>query len=278
MAWSDRRYDEESGFIPRQPQDGLFLVLGITVGLHLLKVLLVGMHFVEEGTVERHLGVSVAGLQAGHFWQVFTYQVVHADIWHLLWNCVMLFFAGRLLEGLVGARRFLWMYSLCGVGGSIGAFFERGGYAPVVGASGSIMGVLVILMVMVPNLEVRVLIIDVRMKWLVLILVLIDIAYAFGDGRGVEDGKAHWTHLFGGMSGFCLAWVWPRVLQPRLTRYRSRQRRRESVRQLESALGTERELDRILAKISQTGMPSLSSAERRFLEDRSRKSQASRRE
>ncbi len=280
MAWSDRRYDDDSGFIPRQPQDGLFLILGVTVGLHLLKVLLTGMGFVAAGTVEEELGVSVAGLQAGHFWQVFTYQFVHADIWHLLWNCLMLFFAGRILEGMVGARRFLWMYVLCGVAGSLGAFLERGGHAPVVGASGSIMGVLAILMVMVPNLVVRVLVIDVRMKWLVLVLVLIDLAYALGDGRGAgatSDGKAHWTHLFGGVGGFSLAWLWPRVLQPRIERFKARQRRRDSVRRLETELGDERELDRILAKISQEGMPALTNAERSFLEQRSRKSQASRR-
>lgn len=276
MAWSDRRYEDDSGFIPRQPQDGLLVVLGLSVGLHLLKVLFVGTGTLEPGWVEQHLGASRAGLEDGHLWQVLTYQFIHGSIWHLLWNCVMLFFAGRLLEGMVGRRRFVGMYLACGAVGALGALLDAQA-RPVVGASGSIMGVLAILMVMVPNLEVRLLLLTVRMKWLVLAFTLIDLSFALGDGRGAEDGVSHWTHLFGAVGGFSLAWVWPVFLKPRVERARVRHERRAEVRRLEEHVSEERELDRILAKISAEGMPSLSAGERRFLEDHAKKSKAARR-
>jgi membrane associated rhomboid family serine protease len=277
MAWSDRRYEDDSGFIPRQPQDGLLIILGLCVGLHLLKVLLVNTGTLDAGWVERTFGASANGLADGHLWQALSYQFIHGDIWHLLWNCLMLFFAGRLLEGMVGRKRFLGMYLACGAVGALGTLFDAG-MRPVVGSSGSIMGVLAILMVMVPNLEVQLLIITVRMKWLVLAFTVIDLCFALGDGRGATDNVSHWTHLFGAVGGFSLAWVWPVFLRPRIERARKRHERRQEVRRLEARFAEEQELDRILAKITQEGMPSLTSNERAFLEAHARKSKAGRRD
>ncbi len=63
-----------------------------------------------------------------HFWkssafhpaQVFTYMFLHSLDWsHVLFNMFSLFMFGRLLEQVMGAKKFLIYYAFCGVGAAI---------------------------------------------------------------------------------------------------------------------------------------------------------------
>jgi len=63
-----------------------------------------------------------------HFWkssafhpaQLFTYMFLHSLDWtHVLFNMFSLFMFGRLLEQVLGAKKFLIYYAFCGVGAAI---------------------------------------------------------------------------------------------------------------------------------------------------------------
>ena len=74
-------------------------------------------------------------------WRLFTVLLVHdsSGIWHVGLNMLALWMLGRSLEPLLGRWRFLTLYLLSGLGGSVAvALLDFG--TPVVGASGAIYG------------------------------------------------------------------------------------------------------------------------------------------
>jgi len=276
MAWSERQYDEQSQFKLEQPTNAVFWLLGCMVGAHVLKVILVGVGAVPPGSTEYWFGVSDFGLKAGYFWQPLTYFFVHGDEWHLFLNCLVLFFAARLLESLVGSRRTAIYALSCAVIGSLGVFPEAGAGHPNVGASGGIAGLWVIAWCLAPNLQVSIFVAVVRLKWVCGVFLLWDVLRAFGGGHttfGSASPIAYWGHLYGALGGFLIAFVWPRFMAPRMRAAQQTVERKREVARIEREAGDERELDRILAKINTEGMSQLSEAERKFLKRRATKAQ-----
>jgi len=84
------------------------------------------------------------------FWQIVTYSFLHADVMHLVFNCVVIaLFAGE-LETLWGTKRFLKYYLFCAVSvgviyvviQSLGLSENSSIHDPIIGASGAIFGLL----------------------------------------------------------------------------------------------------------------------------------------
>lgn len=73
-------------------------------------------------------------------WTPFTYMFVHAGIWHILFNMLILYFFGPRVEARVGSRDFIILYVVAGLSGALFSFLTPG--AAVVGASGAILGVM----------------------------------------------------------------------------------------------------------------------------------------
>ena len=85
---------------------------------------------------------------------IVTSMFVHASIWHILGNMLMLYFFGSYLLGLVGERKFLLVYFAGGLLGNILFLLLGNEYATVVGASGALFAVMGTLAVMRPRLKV----------------------------------------------------------------------------------------------------------------------------
>ena len=72
-----------------------------------------------------------------------TYQLLHADITHLLVNGAWLLAFGSAVARRVGAMRFFLFATLCGAGGALMFLvFRWGELVPVVGASGAVSGLM----------------------------------------------------------------------------------------------------------------------------------------
>lgn len=277
MSAFDRPFSLESNRLT----DGLFWLLGITVALHVLKALLVGVGAVTEAEIHGLLGASPDGLRSFRLWQPLTAMFVHGGVAHLLWNMLVLFFAGRYLEPRIGTRAFCGVYILGGVIGSLACWIPLSSDLPLIGAGGGVLAVLLALAVVAPEAPVYAVLLTLRMKWVVTLLFAIDLGLAFGaSGQSVWAGDswrtAYWTHALGGITGVAWTWGWPQLMLPRIEARRSRRARRREIDQLEQELMDERELDRILDKISREGLPSLTDPERRFLERTSNRYQNSR--
>lgn len=72
-------------------------------------------------------------------WRLLTVALVHSSFWHVGLNMLALFMIGRSLEPLLGRWRFLTLYVLSALGGSV-AVTLLSFLTPVVGASGAIFG------------------------------------------------------------------------------------------------------------------------------------------
>ncbi|MCW4385818.1 rhomboid family intramembrane serine protease [Salinibacterium sp. SYSU T00001] len=74
-------------------------------------------------------------------WRILTTMLVHSErsFFHILFNMYALFIFGRMLEHAIGRWRFLALYLLSGMAGSV-AVLLISPMTPVVGASGAIFG------------------------------------------------------------------------------------------------------------------------------------------
>lgn len=73
-------------------------------------------------------------------WRMLTAVFVHQNILHIGLNMYMLWLFGKILEPMLGRMRYLVLFLLSGLAGSVGVFLIADPLQPVVGASGAIFG------------------------------------------------------------------------------------------------------------------------------------------
>jgi membrane associated rhomboid family serine protease len=138
-----------------------------------------------------HSLVSILGLQTVTFlqqpWTIVTNLFMHANIWHILFNMITLYFFGTFLIRLVGTRDFLIIYFLGGILGNIffmlfAMFIDQSlMFVPVVGASGAVFALGGALAVLTPKLRVFVFPIPVPMPlWVAVIGGFVLLIFAAG--------------------------------------------------------------------------------------------------
>jgi membrane associated rhomboid family serine protease len=149
------------------------------------------------------------GVNGYEFWRLITYQFLHGGYIHLGMNMMALYVFGPLIEKWWGPKRFLAFYLLCGACGAwLMAMFAfnpaliNGQNAWLVGASGSIFGVLVASAMLYPKDEVKLIIppMWVTVRKLAILFIALSIASMFvGYNAG---GNA--AHLGGALFGYLL--------------------------------------------------------------------------
>jgi membrane associated rhomboid family serine protease len=131
----DRDYMRQLDFGPRVP----FTVTLLIVNAVIFIIQLVVASFKPGPEIMgTYFALSLAGIKAGYFWQLLTFQFMHASWVHLLGNSLAIFFFGRSVETAIGGGRFLALYFSSGViGGLVQILFIllTGKDGPVVGAS-----------------------------------------------------------------------------------------------------------------------------------------------
>lgn len=80
-------------------------------------------------------------LSSGHLWRLAASMFLHIGLIHLLGNAIALFWLGRMAERLYGPLRYVGIYLLAGLGGSLLTALV-GASALTVGASGAIWGIM----------------------------------------------------------------------------------------------------------------------------------------
>lgn len=200
------------------------------------------------------------------FWQLVSYGFMHdtTGLHHLLFNMLGLYFFGTMVERQVGAKRFAIAYFGAMFAGGLAhvvAGWFGGAHLPVVGASGAVMGILLMAAVMQPQARVIFLIFPMTLKTLVMIVVGMDafsLIVEFRDGG--NDGVAHWVHLGGAAFGY----FWARKGLIHVD-WSERFERKRQVAQQERAQGEAMHMDELLVKINEKGISSLTDKERAFL-------------
>jgi membrane associated rhomboid family serine protease len=224
-------------------------------------------------------------------WTPVTYTFVHIGVFHLLFNMLAVFFFGPPLEERWGSREFLKFYFIAGLGGALLSFVFID--QSIAGASAAVYGVMVAFAMYWPENPIYIWgIFPVKAKWLVGFLVGLSLFYSVGGGG--SSGVAHLAHLGGAIAAFAYLksplapspWggrptakrqrAWKSALtglvrpdQPKSLEIPPRVA--TTKRDLHRSLD---EVDRILDKISEGGISSLTDEERKRLEEASRKFRA----
>jgi membrane associated rhomboid family serine protease len=89
----------------------------------------------------------LAGVAHGEWWRLLTSAFLHYGPLHLAMNMVSLYFAGSILEQVIGRWRYVVLYLVSGLAGAAGALYWTP-HGLTVGASGAIFGVLGALLVL----------------------------------------------------------------------------------------------------------------------------------
>lgn len=132
-------------------------------------------------------------------------QFAHADITHLIFNMMTLFFFGPVVEAVFGATGFLAIYAFSALGSTALtlAWRRRDPDYRALGASGAISGILFAAIVANPGMNVFLFFIPIPIPSPIF-AVLYLFASAFFMKREMGN-VAHEAHLGGALAGFLLA-------------------------------------------------------------------------
>jgi membrane associated rhomboid family serine protease len=216
--------------------------------------------------------VPALGLQRP--WSFITYMFLHGSLGHIFWNMLSLFFFGPRLEARLGGGSFLGLYFTSGIMGAV-LSIPFTPYAPIIGASGAVYGVMLAYAMFWPRDQILIWgIVPVEARYLVLFMTALSLFGGFSPSGG---GIAHFAHLGGFAGGYLFlkamrrgsgsakfrkqATITRKIETPATSLDRWRRIKRDGLHEVNRD-----ELDRILDKISAGGIGTLTPGEREFLD------------
>lgn len=230
-------------------------------------------------------------------WTILTYMFLHEGIFHILFNMLALYWFGKLFLMFFTEKQLVGLYVMGGFAGAlfyVAAFNIFPYFEPVIqhtvllGASASIMAIIVAVAMQSPNMELHMLFIgNIKLKYVAVIAVL---ASFFGITSNNAGGEI--AHLGGALTGYFFVvslrqgkdftkWLnklldffsnlfKPRKLKVKPTNKKGSSKMSDAEFNMNKARRME-EIDRILDKIKTSGYESLSSDEKKRLFEQGKK-------
>jgi rhomboid protease GluP len=181
-----------------KPREGYFvtpILIYLNISIYVLMVVS-GLGFISfKGQDLLNLGANYGPLtKGGDWWRLLTSTFLHSGLMHVLANMYGLFFVGIFLEPLLGRTKFLAIYMLTGLLGSIASIWWYDATVSV-GASGAIFGLYgAFLAVMLT----RVFPVEFGKAFLLSTLVFVGFNLLMGFAGGIDNAG----HIGGLLSGF----------------------------------------------------------------------------
>ncbi|MFV8372519.1 rhomboid family intramembrane serine protease [Flavobacterium sp. LB2P6] len=220
-------------------------------------------------------------------WSLLSYAFFHSGIMHIIFNMIVLNFAGRLFMTYFTSKQLLGLYILSAIFAGISyilVFYVLNINAPIVGASAAIMAILVATTTYHPLMDLRLLIIgNVKLWHITAVIIIVDLMQLRSENMG-----GHISHLSGALFGFIfikllqngtdLSTVVSRFLDffanlfKKNTATPFKKVHKNYNKPLEKIVSkivakdkSQQQIDEILDKISQSGYDSLTKEEKEFL-------------
>lgn len=228
----------------------------MTFGVQILLIINIAV-FVAERLLDIPLR-SIFALHANWLerlapWQLITYQFAHANFSHILFNMVTLFFIGPDIENRLGTNRFFALYLLSGLIGGLGWAALSPSYSSCVGASGAVLGILGAYAAFYPNRKLYIWgVLPIRTLTFAILLAIINLYQMHNPSGNIANA----AHLGGGLAGYIYAALIDRPAFVRKLKNEFLSRKNNF---------DKKEIDRILDKVSEHGLHSLSKKEREIL-------------
>lgn len=233
-------------------------------------------------------------------WSIFSYMFLHTGFLHILFNMIWLYFGGRIFLEYLNNRKLLSTYLLGGLAGGVlyilafnalPVFQEILPRSQALGASASVLAILIAIATYVPNYTVRLFVLgDVKLKYIAIFSVVMDVI-------SIPSGNAggHIAHLGGALFGYLYAsqlksgknisagferfldrfFNWLSSLGSKSARMKTVHRSKPNSNKSYNTrsdedyhaerLARQQRMDEILDKIKDSGYESLTAEERKFL-------------
>jgi len=142
-----------------------------------------------------------------------SYQFLHADIVHLIGNLIFVWVFGDNVEQALGRLRFLAFYLLVGAAGALAfVFSDPGSKVPLIGASGSVSGIVIAYLMLRPCAKLTALVLGIPLRISAYWIIGVFIAIQFINlGAATKSDVAWWCHVGGMLAGGLL---FPLLKQP----------------------------------------------------------------
>nr|WP_298789903.1 rhomboid family intramembrane serine protease [uncultured Allomuricauda sp.] len=159
--------------------------------------------FNDTGFFERYK-FSIGGINAGQRERTITSGFLHVDFSHLFFNMFTLYFFADVVISGFGASRFVIIYFISLLGGSLLALFfhKNEPFYSAVGASGAVTGVLYAAILLNPNMQLGIMFIPIPLPAYVL-----GIAYLLYSIYGMKSrlgNIGHSAHFGGAIGGYAI--------------------------------------------------------------------------
>ncbi|UCG32159.1 MAG: rhomboid family intramembrane serine protease [Phycisphaerales bacterium] len=271
MGWGDRPYS--SG--PEGPYRSGGMTIGLPRPTPVVKGLLIANFAVfvlviitgRDKSPLLYWGfMNVELILHGQIWRLVTYQYLHdvGYIWHILLNMLGIYFLGPPLERHWGGKRFFWFYTAGGTLGSlfyvvlVGVSFLPDGV--MVGASGCVLAVLGACAVLFPHFQLILFIFPVPIRFAAVLFTAIYVLNILTRGANAGGDAAH-------LAGLAFGVLWPLYGQRFWQNYRLLRQHTTFEKKQQARRSEQEEMDRILRKVHEMGVDSLSGREKKFLSE-----------
>lgn len=234
-------------------------------------------------------------------WSLFTHMILHKGFWHVAWNMLLLYWFGQITGDLLGDDRILPIYILSGLFGGLVYMCHdlylpggTGGAAHAMGASAAVMAIIWTAAMTSPDYNMRLLFLgNVPIKYIALGLLFMDLIGSAGD---INKG-GHYAHIGGAVFGIVFVYLLNRgtdltapfngrakkenrdraykrdnvVHKTARNKFKIVHNKKDESSAPRPAFSEQKELDRILEKITARGYEELTAEEKDFLYRASKK-------
>lgn len=162
----------------------------VTYALIIISIILYILDIALNNELIRNFAVNRYFIVNGEYYRLITGMFLHAGIMHLIFNMYSLYIIGTQLESFMGKIKYIIVYLLSGIAGSVLSIFFSSNYS--VGASGAIFGLLGSLLYFGYHYRVY---LDTVIKSQIIPLILLNLSIGF-----ILPSIDNWAHI-GGLIG-----------------------------------------------------------------------------
>ena len=235
------------------------LIINIGVFLAAIAIRPLGIFIYEWFELDPHWPKAL------QLWRLISYQFLHDPgfVWHIFFNMLGLFFLGPTLERHWGSKRFLPFYLGCGGAGAlfylllVAVKFLPAG--PMVGASGSILGMLAACAILFPHFVVFILLFPVPIRIAAIGLTAVYLVAILTKGTNAGGDAAHLAGMAAG-AAYVFSQSWR-------DKFKFKLQAGNWEKQMAEQSNLQVEVDRILEKVHHSGIQSLNSKEKKILKE-----------
>lgn len=276
----------------------IFINVGVFLLIHIAGILL-WLFNIPNGTVQIVKWLALpADFNQIVFkpWTILSYMFLHEQLMHIFFNMLVLYFGSRIFLQFLNEKKLVVTYLLGGLTGGLlyiltfNLFPVFKGIMPVsiaLGASASVMAILVAAATYVPNFVVRLIFLgNVKLKYIAMVYVALDVL-----SIPKENAGGHIAHIGGALFGFVFIQQLKKgrdftigfakfldgiknLFKPRKKMkvvYKKNAKTRNDYDYNAQKKANQQKIDEILDKISKSGYDSLSKEEKAILFEQSKK-------